>query len=450
MKKRCRRSSAVRAPLRPPDLALISTHKSTLACILVFLLFSAQIAVPAQSVPLQSCPGHKPRLEKFGSSLRKLKWDPSKRTAIASGKKRDTDAKGTAGEAIRLRTLLASFQVLVTDPTQKRAITALSKDDFIISEDDQPQQIATFARGDSAGTPCSVVLLLDASPSQTPYFRASIEAAKMLVSQLGHNDEMAIVSDDVKLIIDFTCDKTKLRSALDSLERQAGRSDLAPLARMRGRSLQFSALFAALRELVTNEEARPIIIFQTDGDEAASFRDQPGPINPAQGWPQREYGLADIYGAAERSRATIYSVVTNERLVGLPPGEMYSRARKMIDARMRAGFKKEEDYRRYSDTHPITDTYVWMWIDLFGRGQSAAARMAELTGGWAAFLEKADDATRIYSQILTDMSNRYLIGYYPTNTRPDGRKRKVKIEVRGHPEYVVHGRQWYYAPSQEE
>jgi VWFA-related protein len=450
MNRRYTRSSAARAPLIPPDLALFSTHKSVRAYILLFLLFSAHVAVPAQTLPLQSCPKHKPKLEKFGSSLRKLKWDQSKRAAIALGKKHDTDAKGTAEEAIRLRTLLASFEVLVTDPMQKHAITALSKDDFTVSEDDQPQQITTFARGDSASKPRSVVLLLDASPSQAPYFRASIEAAKMLVSQLGHNDEMAIVSDDIELIIDFTCDKTKLGSALDSIERQAGRGDLALLGRMRGRSLQFSALFAVLRELVNNEEARPIIIFQTDGDEAASFRDQPGPINPAQGWPRREYGLVDIYGAAERSRATIYSVVTNERLVGLPPSEMYTRARTMIDARMRAAFKKEEDYRRYSDTHPITETYVWMWIDLFGRGQSAAARMAELTGGWAAFLEKAEDPTRIYSQILTDINNRYVIGFYPTNTKPDGRMRRVKIEVRGHPEYVVHGRQWYYAPSQVE
>jgi VWFA-related protein len=364
------------------------------------------------------------------------------------GKKRE--AKGTAEEAIRLRTLLASFEVLVTDPTQKHAITSLSKDDFTVTEDDQPQQITTFARGDSASTPRAVVLLLDTSPSQAPYFRASIEAAKMLVSRLGHTDEMAIVSDDIELIIDFTCDKAKLSSALDSIERQAGRSDLALLAGMRGRSLQFSALFAVLRELVNNEESRPIIIFQTDGDEAASFRDQPGPINPAQQWPRREYGLADIYGAAERSRATIYSVVTNERLIGLPPGEMYSRARKMIDARMRAGFKKEEDYRKYSDMHPITEAFVWMWIDLFGRGQSAAARMAELNGGWAAFLEKAEDPGRIYSQILTDMNNQYVIGFYPTNTKTDGSMRRVKIEVRGHPEYVVHGRQGYYAPGKVE
>lgn len=441
------RSFAACAPLIPHERALLSTHKSARASILLFLLFSAHIAVAAQTVPLQSCPQHKPKPEKFGSSLRKLKWDQSKRAAIASGTKRGTDAKGTAEEAIRLRTLLVSFDVLVTDATGKHPITSLSKDDFTVSEDDQPQQITTFARGDSASKPRSVVLLLDASPSQAPYFRASIEAAKMLVGRLGINDEMAIVSDDIELIIDFTCDKTKLSSALDSIERQAGRSDLALLGRMRARSLQFSALFAVLRELVNNEEARPIIIFQTDGDEAASFRDQPGPINPAQQWPRREYGLADIYGAAERSRATIYSVVTNERLIGLPPGEMYSRARKMIDARMRAGFKKEEDYRRYSDTNPITETYVWMWIDLFGRGQSAAARMAELTGGWAAFLEKAEDPTRIYSQILTDLNNQYVIGFYPTNTKPDGRMRRVKIEVGGHPEYVVHGRQWYYAPS---
>jgi hypothetical protein len=73
--------------------------------------------------------------------------------------------------------------------------------------------------------------------------------------------------------------------------------------------------------------------------------------------------------------------------------------------------------------------------------------MAELTGGWAAFLEKPEDPKTVYSRILSDLNNQYVIGFYPTNTKTDGRMRRVKIEVRGHPEYVVHGRQWYYAPG---
>ena len=40
---------------------------------------------------------------------------------------------------------------------------------------------------------------------------------------------------------------------------------------------------------------------------------------------------------------------------------------------------------------------------------------------------------------------RYIIGYYPTNRTRDGKRRKVSIEVRGHPEYVVWGKKAYFA-----
>ncbi|HWT00434.1 MAG TPA: hypothetical protein VN256_09315 [Pyrinomonadaceae bacterium] len=38
-----------------------------------------------------------------------------------------------------------------------------------------------------------------------------------------------------------------------------------------------------------------------------------------------------------------------------------------------------------------------------------------------------------------------LLGYYPANKERDGRLRKVRVEVRDHPEYKVHGRRSYYA-----
>jgi hypothetical protein len=38
-------------------------------------------------------------------------------------------------------------------------------------------------------------------------------------------------------------------------------------ARQFGRSSQFSALMATVREMFTEEDIRPVVIFQTDGDE---------------------------------------------------------------------------------------------------------------------------------------------------------------------------------------
>jgi hypothetical protein len=74
---------------------------------------------------------------------------------------------------------------------------------------------------------------------------------------------------------------------------------------------------------------------------------------------------------------------------------------------------------------------------------------AALTGGWAEYLEKPEDAQAIYSQILSDINQRYVIGYYPTNDARDGGLRRVKITVRDHPEYQTLGRKMYYAPLEK-
>ena len=42
---------------------------------------------------------------------------------------------------------------------------------------------------------------------------------------------------------------------------------------------------------------------------------------------------------------------------------------------------------------------------------------------------------------------RYVVGFYPANKERDGKRRRVQVEVRGHPEYTVWGRKSYYAPG---
>jgi hypothetical protein len=73
--------------------------------------------------------------------------------------------------------------------------------------------------------------------------------------------------------------------------------------------------------------------------------------------------------------------------------------------------------------------------------------VAPLTGGWTAFLEKPEQANEIYSRIFTDINQRYIVGYYPTNKKRDGKRRKIEFEVKGHPEYQVSGRRSYFAPG---
>jgi hypothetical protein len=86
-------------------------------------------------------------------------------------------------------------------------------------------------------------------------------------------------------------------------------------------------------------------------------------------------------------------------------------------------------------------------LDFRLRSQLAAAGVAKLSGGWTSFLGEPAQAATIYDSILSDMNNRYIVGYYPTNKTRDGKRRKLWVEVRNHPEYTVWGRKSYFAPQ---
>jgi VWFA-related protein len=274
----------------------------------------------------QSSDRKPPKKEKFGSSLKRLKWDPNKQAAVESeqdNQKRNREIE--PGDVIKVETNLVVLDLFVMEKTELRALTGLGKDDFVVTEDGVTQQISMFSVGADPNLPRSIVLIIDFSSSMSRFLEKSVEAAKILVNRLGPKDEMAIVNDEVELMVGFTGDKKRLKSALDSLKN-----------RPRGAhgSRQLSALFVTLRELSGVGQGRPIIIIQSDGDEIVNLRDQ----QPrAEGQPSTwEFGLADIQAAALGTRATIYTLIPGEPLIGAPLDEARLRVRRsmrMIDER---------------------------------------------------------------------------------------------------------------------
>jgi len=124
------------------------------------------------------------------------------------------------------------------------------------------------------------------------------------------------------------------------------------------------------------------------------------------------------------------------------------RGRNMLVDMERARFRSDDQYAAYAKTHPLSDAKVKLFTERFARGQLAATRVAELTGGWTDYLETPGQASDIYSRIQRDINNRYVIGYYPANTLRDGKLRQVRIEVRGRPTMMVQGRTSYFAPEE--
>jgi VWFA-related protein len=434
------------------------------------LLLAASFSAFAQSSEREQ-----PRLKDFGSSLKKLKWDPEKnQTSRQSG----PDRKSTADDVVTIETSLVACDILVLDK-QGHAVQGLKQSDFKITENGTTQEVGHFLLGDNSGLPRSIVLIIDYSGSQFPYIKNSVDAAKLLVNKLGPKDSMAIVTDDVEMLVDFTHDKGTLKRKLDSLlEKSKGSKGLLGLSgtkRQLGRSAQYSALMATLMEAFNNEDERPIIVFQTDGDEAFYLRNPiivpslPPNLPPElklegqievearkklQQDGLTEFSLDDVYRAVEKSRATIYTVVPGFKLIGLSPEEQVQRvkadderrissAMAVVGPKVREAFKKREEERQKKLTPEIIQHRAEESVKI----QAALAEVATLSGGWTEFLEEPSQAQAIYSRIFADISQRYIIGYYPTNKEHDGKRRKISFEVKGHPEYTIIGRKSYFAPG---
>jgi VWFA-related protein len=400
-----------------------------------------------------------------------MKWNPQTNSVeLRLDNPEDTLDEG---DVIRIDTSLVSSDLLVLDK-RGNSVAGLTVDDFVIAEDGVPQTVGHFFNGDNVSVPRTIVLIIDYSGSQLPYLQNSIKAARVLVDKLGPNDLMAIVTDDVELFHDFTSDKKKLKKKLDQLmERPKGDLLFFSGKPRVGLSKQYSALMATLNEAFEDSDVRPIIIFQTDGDEAYFLRNAKIEMTLPEGLEgeelekaksnleffrklleknQTEFSLDDLYRAVEKSRATLYTVVPGVKLLGLPPKEQVEKMRadqdlRLIDLmnRMTPDFRKKFEKRLGQQS--AREVNLEATTQRMAKLQEALAVVAALTGGWTEFLETPEQAEDIYARVFSDINQRYIVGYYPTNKERDGKRRKIDFEVKGHPEYQVLGRRSYFAPS---
>jgi len=417
----------------------------------------------------------RPRLKEFGSSVKKLKWDPERKQATEPNptppRKSDPD-----DDVITFDTTLVASDLLVLDD-HGHAVKGLVASDFLITEDGVPQQVGHFLLGSNTSVPRSIVLIIDYSGSQFPYIQNSVDAAKVLIDKLGPHDSMALVTDDIEMLSDFTSNKTELKKKLDILiERSKGKKGFLGLGGKNiryGLSAQYSALLATLNEAFSNEDQRPIIVFQTDGDEAKYLRNSIVKPHVPDGLPPEwvapvqvnieaelklqqdgmtEFSLEDVYRAVEKSRATIYTVVPGKKFIGLTPDQQVDAIREADDRAMneslptvsrqvREAFKARREAQRAQALIPV----MLYRAEELAKLQSALVEISNLSGGWADFLETPSQAQSIYSRIFADINDRYIVGYYPVNKKTDGKRHKFNVEIKGHREYSIVGRRFYYA-----
>lgn len=75
--------------------------------------------------------------------------------------------------------------------------------------------------------------------------------------------------------------------------------------------------------------------------------------------------------------------------------------------------------------------------------QDSLRVMSNETGGFATV--NTNDFTGAFQRIVDDNSSYYVLGYYPTNERRDGRFRKIEVRVPAHPQARIRARRGYFA-----
>jgi VWFA-related protein len=72
-------------------------------------------------------------------------------------------------------------------------------------------------------------------------------------------------------------------------------------------------------------------------------------------------------------------------------------------------------------------------------------RLSTPTGGRALFTDSIEELHASFADLLDELSNQYLLGYEPTNTKHDDVWRRIKVDVDGH--HDVRARQGYRATT---
>ncbi len=162
---------------------------------------------------------------------------------------------GMSGPVIRADVRLVEVYATVFDH-RGRPVVGLTRDDFEIADEGEPQTILSF---ESAGSELSCALLLDTTGSMGRALPTLKNAAMRLIDQLGERDQAAVYgfNTSLRLLQSFTSDRSAAKRAVLGI-------------RIGGGTALFDALAQVALDLSHRKGKKAIIAF-TDGDDNSSF-----------------------------------------------------------------------------------------------------------------------------------------------------------------------------------
>ncbi len=380
---------------------------TTLLCLFVFC--ATAIFSQSNSKPTNTSKKANKRPEKTPSSTPPIIKNAPK---IANGE--TGEAIGTDDEIIKVDTELVTLPVRVLD-RNGRFVAGLKKKDFRIFEDKVNQEVAYFSNEQK---PFTVALILDMSYSSTFKINEIQQAALTFITQLRPDDKVMIISFDMELYIH--CEPTNDR---DIIKRAIIRTKIGS-----GTSL-YDAVDFAINKRFRKISGRKAIVLFTDGVDTTSNKahdlDNLRDASELESliYPIRYDTFADVK-AIESGRVIIKDTgtITTPPIGGggVPTGKTKSPLPFPIPTGT-IGTGKPRRGIPGSRSGTTREEYVFAakYLD----------QMAGRTGGRVYEANSISRLTRAFSKIASELREFYSLGYYPSNTKRNGKPRKIKVRV---------------------
>ena len=307
-------------------------------------------------------------------------------------------------DAVKLRADEVLLNITVIDPYGRQA-TDLAKQDFIIAEDGQRQEIASFL---ISSVPVNVVLMLDASGSVAGAISSLRDAAMNFLEQLGPEDKVSVIEfhSNVELIQDWTAKTEDVRHAL-SWRFKPGMVRTGEGKSQYGMTALYDAVYATADEQLAKVEGRKAVIILTDGDDTSS-----------KGTYQQSLD------AVIRTGAVVYVVSKAQQFI--------TQIRSQYGGKMGRVFGTGRDADQA--------------IARFENAERLMKDLSSRTGGRLFSPLRDEEMKAVYAQVARELKNQYILTYVSKNEQRDGRLRHVKVFLT-RAGYDARTRDSYYAPK---
>ena len=257
-------------------------------------------------------------------------------------------------------------QLYVTVSGGGQRVLDLDRSDFRITDDGKRQEIVTFERGD---VPITASLILDSSLSMEKGERleAALQGARVFLQGMHPLDRAQVIlfSDRVLRRTAFGEDHEGLSEALDDVHAACG-------------TAINDHLFLSLSGL-EREQGRRVVVLFSDGEDVHSV-----------------LGMKDVLQKARASQALIYWIFLSEE-------------------------GADEEVR----------TYTTSWRDAEANLKEAKLLRQAIreSGGRIEVVEDPAALNEAFAGILAELREQYVLGYYPSEDRGDGKWHDVKVRV---------------------